>query len=121
MVHVLVVDDDPQVRELLRTWLESDGHEVVAAPDGRKALETCRQYQFDLVITDVLMPDMDGIEFLRLIRDEKHQCRLMAISGGNAFGLDFLDEMKMFGATQTLAKPFSGDQLNRAGREVMEV
>ncbi len=109
MARILLVDDEPEVRLVLSRGLRSKGHEVVEAENGRRAITLYRQSEFDMVITDVLMPHMDGVELLRELRNE---CPLLAISGGGSFGCEILTTMKELGASETLAKPFSFQQLD---------
>jgi len=108
MSSVLVVDDEEQVRQLIRETLEQAGHHVWEARDGKEALLLFRQSHADLVIMDILMPDQDGLESIVSLRREYPKVKVIAITGGtDMIGiLTFLDVAKMLGATRTLQKPF---------------
>ncbi|HEX5544293.1 MAG TPA: response regulator [Nitrospira sp.] len=108
MSSVLVVDDQDQVRQLIRETLEQAGYEVEEARDGKEALDRYRARSTDLVIMDILMPDQDGLEAIMALRQEFPDTRVIAMTGGSdTIGvLNFLDVAKMFGARRTLRKPF---------------
>lgn len=108
MSSVLVVDDQDQVRQLIRETLEQAGYEVEEACDGKEALDRYRARSTDLVIMDILMPDQDGLEAIMALRQEFPDTRVIAMTGGSdTIGvLNFLDVAKMFGARRTLRKPF---------------
>ena len=108
MPSILVVDDEDQIRQLIRETLELAGYHVTEAYDGENAL---RQYQLapaDLVIMDILMPAQDGLEAIGTLRRECPHVKVIAITGASdMIGiLSFLDVAKMLGAHRTLAKPF---------------
>lgn len=100
---VLVVDDDDDVRKVLRLMLESGGYRVLEAADGRKALEQVRKEHVDLVMTDLVMPEQEGFETIQAIRRERPSLKVIAMSG--AFGGEFLRIAKLLGAHSTLQKP----------------
>lgn len=108
MPSVLVVDDEDQIRQLIRETLEQAGYEVQEASDGKQGLERYRAKPADLVIMDILMPDQDGLESIMTLRREFPTSRVIAITGGSdMIGiLNFLDVAKMLGARRTLQKPF---------------
>lgn len=108
MSSVLVVDDEEQVRQLIRETLEQAGYEVQEARDGKEGLERYRTKPADLVIMDILMPDQDGLESIMTLRREFPASRVIAMTGGSdMIGiLNFLDVAKMLGARRTLQKPF---------------
>jgi CheY-like chemotaxis protein len=108
MPSVLVVDDEDQVRQLIRETLEQAGYDVQEARDGKEGLERYRAKPTDLVIMDILMPDQDGLESIMTLRREFPTSRVIAITGGSdMIGiLNFLDVAKMLGASRTLQKPF---------------
>ena len=115
MADILIIDDEPGVLRVLRKILEGVGHVVTEAPDGEVAL---RQYQgepADLVITDIFMPGMDGIEFLVHIRNTFPDARVLAMSGGGLLSRDqALSDAALLGADQILQKPFSRDEVLEA-------
>lgn len=108
MPSVLVVDDQDQVRQLIRETLEQAGYEVEEARDGKEGLDRYRARSTDLVIMDILMPDQDGLETIMMFRREFPDTRVIAMTGGShTIGvLNFLDVAKMLGARRTLQKPF---------------
>lgn len=112
MVRILLVDDDAAVLETLRTGLLAAGHEVVGVADGMQAIAAVRDAGFDLVITDIVMPNADGIETILKLRRLQPDLPLIAMSGGGRAGTgDYLAIAAKFGAAATLAKPFSPRQL----------
>ncbi|HEX3862347.1 MAG TPA: response regulator [Stellaceae bacterium] len=112
MAHILVVDDDVIFRSLITRALEAIGHSVVTCENGRKAVDHIEHAQADLLITDILMPEMDGVETVRAVRRLQPQFPILAISGGGpANAADFLGLAQVFGATETLLKPFQPAEL----------
>lgn len=79
MAHILVVDDDPIVRRMLSLMLQRANHSAVPVESGDEALDFLREEHFDLVITDLDMPDMNGIELLKQVRSDEHLCSLPVI------------------------------------------
>ena len=107
MKTVLVVDDDPSMRALIRLYLEGAGYGVIEAADGRRAMQALGGEDVDLVVLDIFMPEMDGLEVLQVLREHCRTCRVMAISGGSAkIGMDLLGHATIFGADDVLEKPF---------------
>ena len=116
---VLVIDDEQQVRTLLRQALTGAGYEVVEAKNGRDGLKRYRKAPTDLVITDILMPDEDGLEATLELTREYPDAKVIAITGGSG-DRNFLDVAKLFGARRTLTKPFELDNLLAAVREELK-
>ena len=115
MARVLLVDDDELLRSMLRTLLERFGHDVVTATNGHDAIVRHREQSVDLVITDIIMPDMEGIELIRALRHDDPAMKIIAMSGGGRAGAnDYLDLAKQLGAEQILSKPFSQQELRDA-------
>jgi two-component system, chemotaxis family, chemotaxis protein CheY len=103
---ILLLDDDSALRSTLRDRLMMEGYDVQTAPDGRIGLNLYYENPADLVITDVLMPEMDGLEVIRLLCGTPSPPLILAMSGGGDRDLDFLVEATEFGASRTLSKPF---------------
>jgi CheY-like chemotaxis protein len=115
VARILVVDDDADVRAAVRAILEDAGHEVVEAVDGAAGLRAYRDARFELVLCDLFMPDVDGIELIRTLRRGSPNSKVIAMSGGSFDGtLDLLDLAPYLGAVEVLPKPFSLDELVRA-------
>ncbi|MGH7126036.1 MAG: response regulator [Stellaceae bacterium] len=107
MATILVVDDDEPVRDSLRIVLERVNHKVVLAENGDEAVRCYASSRPDIVITDLLLPDKDGIEIVREIRRIDPSARIIAMSGGGETAESRLDALtKEFGALETLSKPF---------------
>lgn len=112
MVKVLVVDDEELVRLTLRQMLESEGHDVLEARNGREAVAIQNRTPADIVLTDIIMPEQEGIETIIQLRRQDPNLRIVAISGGGRMkNLDFLRVAANVGADATLTKPFTTDEL----------
>ena len=108
MVCVLVVDDEQSVRSVLRRKLESMGHRVLDASDGREALRILEGQRPDIAMVDILMPEMDGIEVIKEFRRNAYHFPIIAMSAhGTAKRSWYGDIAKMFGAHDVLEKPFT--------------
>jgi len=109
MSRILVVDDDPQIRSLLQMALEKAGHDVVQARDGRQALDRVRQSVPDLIILDIGMPEMDGLEVCRTLR-QTHQTPIIFLTARD----DEIDRILGFemGGDDYVTKPFSPRELS---------
>jgi DNA-binding response OmpR family regulator len=111
-MRVLVIDDEAGLRQTIRRMLEIAGHEVTEAENGRVGVEAYRLRPTDVVVTDIIMPQKEGIETIREIRALDPNVRIVAISGGGRRqNMDFLRIAGKLGATITLAKPFRKDEL----------
>jgi CheY-like chemotaxis protein len=131
-MHILVVDDEPYVREALRAVLRSDDTEIEAAGDAAGALEGLKHGACDLLITDIILPDMDGIELIHQVVRRWPHVRIIAMTGGGSTGLDgyrpdgiatcaYLEAARCAGAHGLLRKPFGLQQLRGMIREVLAV
>jgi CheY-like chemotaxis protein len=107
MAKILVIDDDPHCVSLLKAVFEQSGHTVFSATNGRSGLQAACTEAFDLIITDVLMPEKDGLELIIELKKHKPDVKVIAISGGGVLQFqDCLKMAKLFGAQQVLEKPF---------------
>jgi CheY-like chemotaxis protein len=121
MARILVVDDESQMRELLCQALEKRGHTVDQAADGRQAMQRLTEQQPDLVITDLVMPEMEGIETIQAFRRRCPGLPMIAISGGGRLGPDnYLSMAGQIGANRTFEKPFRMEEILTAVRELTE-
>ena len=112
MAKILVIDDDELVRTTIKAALELADYEVVEAVDGQEGVNTFQTGGFDLVITDIIMPEKEGIETIIELRQHDPAVKIIAISGGGRTSNQiFLDVAKKFGAVDVLAKPFTPKQL----------
>ena len=112
MARILVIDDDDAFRRMLRRTLERAGHSVTEAGDGAQGLKVLRDIAVDLVITDLIMPEMEGIETIRALRHDYPELGIIAMSGGGRMTPDgYLAAAKGFGAARVLAKPFENEEL----------
>lgn len=112
MPRILIVDDEPQLRTVLRKILEREGHTVVEAPDGRHGLRLWRDQPIDLVLTDIYMPEKDGIELLVAIRQTRRKTKIICMTGASERGLWNLNPAaEIMGADRTLSKPFEKEAL----------
>jgi DNA-binding response OmpR family regulator len=112
VLRVLIIEDDQVFRQTLRMALEEAGHEVVEAGNGREGLRIGASKTFDLIITDILMPDVEGLETIREFRKLIPTAKILAISGGGRNTPDsYLSIAKKLGADLTLSKPFGKSEL----------
>ncbi len=112
MARVLVVDDDDLLRETVVLALERARHTVHQAGDGLTALEVLDRESVDVVVSDIVMPEVDGIGLILAMRKRHPRLRVVAMSGGGRTrNMDFLRMASALGAHATLPKPFTPDQL----------
>ncbi len=112
MAVILVIDDDEAMRRLIAKTLSADNHRIVEAPNGYEAMKMLDELKPDAVITDILMPQKEGIETIREIREVAPDMKIIAMSGGGtSHNLMFLDVARAFGADAALAKPFRPAEL----------
>jgi DNA-binding response OmpR family regulator len=122
MIRILVIDDEDEVRQVLRQMLVREGFEVVDAPDGKAGLKLFREHPAEVVITDIIMPEKDGLETMEEIRKNCPETKIIAISGGGRLEPSFyLDLARRLGACRTLYKPFALEEIVAAVQEVMGV
>jgi CheY-like chemotaxis protein len=112
MANILIIDDEPSVLKTLRRMLEDAGHVVTEALDGDVAFRQFQGQPADLVITDIFMPAMDGIEVLVNIRRSFPEARVLAMSGGGLISREqALGDASLLGADEILQKPFTKDEV----------
>jgi len=120
MARILIIDDDPRIRRMLEAAFEVAGHEVDSVANGKDALRHYVGNPADLVITDIFMPEMDGIEFLMRLQELFPDARLIAMSGGSAVaGRDVLQAARVLGAVEVIHKPFELDEIRSLAAEVL--
>lgn len=107
MARVLLIDDDETVRSAMARAVELGGHQVLQAADGREALQRAQGQDLDLVITDINMPKMDGIEVILTLAERRPGLPVIAVSGGGRMPKEvLLASAGVLGAVRTMAKPF---------------
>ena len=112
MARILVVDDDDQIRNAFRLTLERAGYEVEEAQDGKAAMKRFAQWHADLVITDIVMPEKDGLEVMMELRRTAPSVRILAVSGGGLVNpFTYLVMAKNLGADVVLVKPVDKETL----------
>jgi DNA-binding response OmpR family regulator len=120
MARILVMDDDATFRSALRIVLEAAGYEVVEAADGAAGVRLYRERGADLVLVDIFMPELDGVEVIRALRAEVPRPPLVAMSGGGQTGqTDVLKMAATLGAARTLNKPFAPRELLGVVRDLL--
>jgi DNA-binding response OmpR family regulator len=121
MARILLIEDDNEVRTMLRLTLIYFGHTVIEARNGKEGLELFKTANADLVITDIVMPEKEGLEVLIELRGKQvPPVKIIAISGGGRRKVaDYLRLAKLMGAARVLAKPFSNEALLAAIDELL--
>jgi two-component system chemotaxis response regulator CheY len=120
MALILVIDDELPIRQLLARTLKADGHDVIEAEDGKVGCELAAQHAPDLCITDIFMPDKEGIETIHDLRRICPDLKIIAISGGGRVrNLTLLEIAEEVGADATLSKPFRPAELLKVVMRLM--
>jgi DNA-binding NtrC family response regulator len=119
MARILIIDDDDTLRGIIVKSLTHAGHQVTNTNNGRKGVELFRQDPVDLVITDMVMPEQEGMETIKILHREYPDLKIIAMSGGLDGSQLYLDLTRRLGAACTLPKPFTLQQLKEAIEIVM--
>ena len=120
MARILIIDDESQIRSMLRLMLERAGYEIAEAPDGIDGIRQYRENPADLIITDLIMPNKDGIGMIIELKKEFPEVKIIAMSGGGVNRPEgYLDGAKKLGATRTLTKPIDRDEMLSAVIETL--
>ncbi len=121
MARILIIDDESQIRSMLRLMLERVGYEVIEAADGMDGIRQYRDNPADLIITDLIMPNKDGIGMIIELKKEFPKVKIIAMSGGGVNRPEgYLDGAKKLGATRTLTKPIDRDEMIDAVTETLK-
>ncbi len=121
MAYILVVDDEEPMRNIVVAALVQCGHVVAQAADGREAVLKIQTMSPDLIITDILMPESDGLEILMNLARENRKIPVIAMTGIPGEAALYLGIARRLGAVRTLAKPFTIEELTRAINEVLDL
>jgi len=120
MARILLIDDDDSLRTMLRLTLTHFGHIVIEARNGKEGLDLFPHAGADVVITDIVMPEKEGIEVLMVLRKAEPPVKIIAMSGGGRVSAtDYLRIATQLGAARVLAKPFSNEVLKATVDEVL--
>ena len=121
MAGILLVEDNNDLRSMLKSSLEKQGYLVIEAGDGKEALLKYKSTVVDLVITDLVMPEQDGIGLIMDLKKIKRDLRFIAISGGGKAGpANYLSIARTMGASAVFSKPFSVNEFIDKVREIIE-
>ena len=121
MASILLVEDDDQLRTMLKLLLTSSGHEVQEESNGMRVCDMYQEQRFDLVITDLVMPDIEGLEVIVELRRKDPNVRIIAMSGGGkGRAEEYLRIAQQLGAKLTLSKPFKNQEFLEAVRVVLD-
>ena len=121
MPRILIIDDDDLIRHMLSEVLEREGYDVVTASDGKQGLRMFMENPADLVITDLVMPEKEGIEIIMELRQDFSELKIIAISGGGTVGGgQYLEVAGKLGANRILGKPLKLRQLVTIVRDLLE-
>jgi DNA-binding NtrC family response regulator len=120
LARILIIDDDADVRSALHRVLSSEGHHVEEVQDSDTGIRLHHEHPFDLIITDILMPDKEGISTIIELRQEYPKLKIIAMSGGGDFEpYGYLDIARRVGAERTLPKPFKREDIIEAVSDVL--
>ena len=122
MPDILIIDDEYQIRKMLKLLLEDEGYEVHEASNGKEGIKLVRQHLPSLAIVDIFMPEKEGLETIQELRRDYPELKIIAISGGSKQGIiGFLECAERFGADKTLSKPFEPPHLISMIEELLAV
>lgn len=120
MSQILVVEDEKSVRAVITEILSLSGHIVIEAAGGREGIKLYHEHPADLVITDLLMPEVDGLDLIMELRQSNPQAKIIAMSGGGILDTDsYLEIAEKFGACCGLSKPFTAEELINLVQKVL--
>ena len=121
MSRILIIDDEPQIANMLRSLFDSNGFEVDVAHDGNAGLRAFRTTPADVVITDILMPEKEGLETIAELREDYPDVKIIAMSGGTMAGVEgYLKLAEMRGAGRVFKKPFKLTDILQAVNDLID-
>lgn len=123
MAKILIIDDDALFRGMLNDMLSSEGHEILEANDGESGSRLFSSDHPDMIVTDILMPEKEGLQTIRDIRKKSPDVKIIALTGGGTHpdGLSYLEMAQDLGADRTFPKPFRTSEFVRVVKELLEV
>jgi len=121
VARILIIDDEELFRQMLKQMLEQAGHEVMEAADGNQGLALFHEHPADLVITDMFMPEKDGISTIHDLKEEFPDLKLIAVTGGGnrRRGFEYLEFAGKIGADRAMSKPFERKEILTAIEELL--
>lgn len=119
MASILIIDDNAALREVLRVGLETAGHTVREMRNGRDGIRAFRKEPSDLVITDIYMPERDGLELIEALRRTHPRVKILAMSGASGT-MDYLNRARLIGAAMVIRKPFEMPTLLKAVGDLLD-
>lgn len=119
MASILLIDDEEGARYFIKTVLEKEGHTVYEAGDGIIGEAILSKKPVELIITDLLMPNKDGIEVILNVQEKYPDIKVIAVSGGGHSGMFYLAEAELVGASASLKKPFTANTLISTVKQVL--
>lgn len=119
-IRILLVEDEPVLRSAIAAVLTKEGYQVFEAGDGEHALRFLRGQEVDLIIADILMPGIDGIELIMELGKSKHPAPIIAMTGGYLDADLYLKVAANLGASRVISKPFKIEELVVKIREVLQ-
>ncbi len=120
MARILIIEDDNEVREYLESVISRAGYEVISAENGKEGVELFATQPADLVVTDIIMPEKDGIETIMDLRRGNPDLKVIAISGGGRSEPEnYLHSARLLGANRTMKKPFTNQEMLAAIAELL--
>lgn len=118
--RILIIDDDEPIRKLFRKILEAESYEVIEASDGNKGIQLYRKDPTDLVITDIIMPEKEGIETIIELKKDFPDVKIIAVSGGGHVEAEsYLEIAKKLGIAEALTKPIKNEELVQIVAEIL--
>ena len=120
MKKILIIDDESQIRTMLKMMLEKEGFDTIVASNGKEGMQLFREEAVDLVITDIIMPEKEGVELIQELKKNDSNLPIIAISGGGKNSPDtYLNIAKLLGAYAVFEKPVAKEKLINAVKEAL--
>jgi YesN/AraC family two-component response regulator len=112
MTKILIIDDETHIRKMLKNLFERNGYETIAAEDGIQGIKLFKEHRPDLIITDLIMPEKEGLETIKEIKKLNPDTKIIAMSGGGVVDPEtYLNIAKKFGAQYSFSKPIDNEEL----------